>query len=74
MESDRGYAPVEIKAGATINEDFFKGLRHFFKVFRGRVGSAGLVYGGSDIQPRTEWFIVPAFETAKLIRFIEAGK
>jgi hypothetical protein len=74
IEMGQRYVPIEIKAGATITEDYFKGLRHFAKVFCGKVESSGLVYGGSDIQRRTDWMIVPAFETVMLIRQIEAGK
>jgi len=74
IETGHGYVPVEIKAGATITDDSFKGLRHFSKVFCGKVESSGLVYGGSDVQKRTDWMIVPAFETGKLIHQIEAGK
>ena len=39
--------PIEIKAGMTINRDYFKGLNHFAKVFPGDIpGGTGLVYGG----------------------------
>ena len=31
MESGRNVTAIEIKAGATINPDFFKGLRNFLK-------------------------------------------
>ena len=74
IEKSQRYVPIEIKAGATITDDYFKGLRHFSKVFGGKVESSGLVYGGSELQQRTEWSIVPAFETATLMRQIEAGK
>jgi predicted AAA+ superfamily ATPase len=44
--------PVEIKAGETVNADYFKGLRVFNAQ---RNHSAGyLVYGGSQTQDRTE--------------------
>jgi predicted AAA+ superfamily ATPase len=74
VELSRSYVPIEIKAGATITDDYFKGLRHFSKVFGGKVKSSGLIYGGSDLQQRTEWLIVPAFETTTLMRQIVAGK
>jgi predicted AAA+ superfamily ATPase len=51
--------PIEIKAGMTINRDYFKGLNHFAKVFPGDIpGGAGLVYGGRDVQKRTDVDIV----------------
>lgn len=51
IESGQEVIPVEIKAGHTINEDFFKGLAYFNKL---RNGSGGyVIYGGSDSQPRS---------------------
>lgn len=51
--------PIEIKAGMTINRDFFKGLDRFAAIFpvpRGR----GLVYGGDERQQRSGATICPA--------------
>lgn len=51
--------PVEIKAGMTINRDYFKGLDHFagnFPLPHGR----GLVYGGDETQQRTGTSVCPA--------------
>lgn len=39
--------PVEIKSGATIASDFFRGLRHWEKL-AGNPGRGILVYGGTD--------------------------
>lgn len=52
--------PIEIKAGMTVNRDYFKGLRHFAKVFPDHVpGGSGLVYGGAEAQKRTAVAVVP---------------
>ncbi|MDO9042253.1 MAG: ATP-binding protein [Desulfocapsaceae bacterium] len=51
--------PIEIKAGMTINKDYFKGLDSFagnFSLPHGR----GLVYGGNETQLRSETSIYPA--------------
>ena len=51
--------PVEIKAGMTINRDYFKGLDHFAGNFPLPYGR-GLVYGGDEIQQRTGTSVCPA--------------
>jgi predicted AAA+ superfamily ATPase len=54
LESGRDVFPLEVKAGATIAGDFFKGLEHFSRV---RAAGdlpygGGLVYGGRETQQR----------------------
>jgi len=52
--------PIEIKAGMTINRDYFKGLRHFVKRFPDQVPrGSGLVYAGDQAQQRTDIAVVP---------------
>ena len=52
--------PIEIKSGMTITKDYFKGLRHFAKLFADHMPrGAGLVYGGEQAQQRTGVKIVP---------------
>jgi len=52
--------PIEVKAGMTINRDYFKGLEHFVKLFPDCTpGGSGLVYGGKEAQRRTDVTIVP---------------
>ena len=48
LEFGHGVYPIEIKAGATINPDYFKGLRHFSKLVSAAPNGGGLVYGGSE--------------------------
>ena len=63
--------PIEIKAGMTINRDYFKGLNHFAKVFPGDIpGGAGLVYGGRDVQKRTGVDIVTVRHLADLFNWV----
>lgn len=52
--------PIEIKAGMTITKDYFKGLNHFTKLFEAHIPhGSGLVYGGNEIQQRSDVTIVP---------------
>lgn len=54
-EQGRTLAAIEIKAGTTINPDFFKGLRQFKKVAgESHTVVAGLVYGGEETQRRSD--------------------
>ena len=48
LEFGHGVFPIEIKAGATINSDYFKGLRHFSKVVSAPPNGGGLVYAGDQ--------------------------
>ncbi len=51
--------PVEIKAGMTLNRDYFKGLQAVAKVFDLPLG-AGLLYGGDEQQQRRDVTVLPA--------------
>jgi predicted AAA+ superfamily ATPase len=54
-EQGRTLAAIEIKAGATINPDYFKGLRQFKKVAgESHTVVAGLIYGGGEMQRRSD--------------------
>ena len=44
---------MEIKAGATITPDYFKGLTAFARGMNPPPPQAALVYGGADRQRRT---------------------
>jgi hypothetical protein len=51
--------PIEIKAGTTINPDYFSGLNKW----RALAGDAALqpllIYAGSEVQTRTQADILP---------------
>jgi predicted AAA+ superfamily ATPase len=54
-QQGRELSAIEIKAGATINPDYFKGLRQFRKTVGDEWNvAAGVVYGGEDIQRRSD--------------------
>jgi len=59
---------VEIKAGATINSDYFKGLAQFKKSFPEKFLAGSVIYAGEQAQQRTQWQVLPwsAAETGAL--------
>ena len=59
LEFGRGVFPIEIKAGATINTDYFKGLKHFAKLVSAAPNGGGLVYGGGERWMHNGTQIVP---------------
>jgi hypothetical protein len=59
FESGREVFPLEVKAGATIADDFFKGLKHFSRVAGELSHGCGLIYGGKEIQQRGNFRIYP---------------
>ncbi len=50
---------IEIKAGRTINPDYFKGLRNFDKVAKEIVDKKTVIYGGDQTQVRTDLQVLP---------------
>lgn len=68
-ENGRSLSAIEIKAGSTVNPDYFKGLR----CFRGVVAeswevASGVVYGGNQIQRRTDALVHPVIDCVRLFR------
>ena len=53
IESGADVMPVEIKSGATISDDYFKGLRSFSARLATPPAACSLVYGGSERQQRS---------------------
>jgi uncharacterized protein len=47
--------PLEIKAGATVNPDYFKGLKSFKANYPHQTEGGAIVYGGNDYQRRSDW-------------------
>ena len=54
VETGGEVVPVEIKSGATISEDFFKGLRSFAGRLPQPPRASALVYGGTERQQRSD--------------------
>jgi predicted AAA+ superfamily ATPase len=62
--------PVEIKAGATITEDFLRSLKRFAKVITDLPFGSGLVYGGDKEQIRSGLHIVPISGIEKMLESV----
>jgi predicted AAA+ superfamily ATPase len=54
IESGPDVVSVEIKSGATISDDFFKGLRTFSSRLAAPPRASALVYGGTERQQRSD--------------------
>lgn len=46
---------VEIKAGATVNPDYFRGLAQFAKAHGDAMEGGCVIYGGAQTQARSDW-------------------
>nr|WP_315466194.1 ATP-binding protein [uncultured Rhodoferax sp.] len=46
---------IEIKAGATVNPDYFKGLKTFATHHPQALAGGGVMYGGTQSQSRSDW-------------------
>lgn len=49
---------IEIKAGATVNPDYFKGLHRFAAKYPHACASGCVIYGGEHSQARSDWPVV----------------
>jgi uncharacterized protein len=55
IPNGRQFDAIEMKAGATVNSDYFRGLAAFEKAFPAAIVSGSVVYGGTDTQTRSRW-------------------
>jgi uncharacterized protein len=46
---------IEIKAGQTVNSDYFKGLKNFAANYSQTLAGGGVVFAGSQSQSRSDW-------------------
>jgi predicted AAA+ superfamily ATPase len=60
LELGAGVFPIEIKAGETVNPDFFKGLRAFARLYEPPPPNGGaLIYAGDAAQTRHGTTVMP---------------
>lgn len=59
LPAGRRFRAVEIKAGATVNPDYFRGLNSFAASFPQALEGGSVVYGGDLGQPRSDWPVIP---------------
>ena len=67
IDSGSDVIPVEIKSGATIVEDFFKGLHHFAARLPQQPPASFLVYGGVERQKRSGVTVWRANDVAEMM-------
>ena len=67
MEVGPDSFPIEIKSGETIASDFFKGLTAFAKISPPLTRGAGLVYGGSEQQNRSQAQVWPVIRMHEML-------
>jgi len=58
--------PIEIKSGATINRDYFKGLNFFSRLEATSVTQGAVIYAGDCKQTRGIWKVCPMNEMNSL--------
>ena len=58
IESGDKLTPLEIKAGKTINKDFFKGLLYWQKIAANDTGQGFIIYGGDNMQKREQGQVI----------------
>jgi len=58
IESGDKLTPVEIKAGKTINKDFFKGLLYWQKIASKETERGFIIYGGDSTQKRKQGQVI----------------
>ncbi|MCY4211852.1 MAG: ATP-binding protein [Gammaproteobacteria bacterium] len=63
LQSGAGWLPIEIKAGKTVNRDYFKGFHHLDKIAAMPAGKL-LVYGGEALPARRDVKIATAYQVA----------
>ena len=70
VENGLDIVPVEIKSGATINNDYFKGLRTFAGKLSCQPKTCALVYGGAEQQKRSDVTIWRATDVPMMMESI----
>lgn len=59
--------PVEVKAGATITDDYIREIGKCKKIFTKLPWQSGLVYGGSEIQMRSDFKVYPVTKMQEML-------
>lgn len=63
--------PVEIKMGATVTPDYFKGIKSFTKVVPDLPWGSGLIYGGNEVQFRSGVKVYPVWDISKMLELLD---
>ncbi|MBF0407500.1 MAG: ATP-binding protein [Candidatus Riflebacteria bacterium] len=71
LEYGRELVPIEIKSGATVAGDFFKGIRLFESLFPEAHGNGALIYGGDLSFNRENTITAPCTKITQTISNLE---
>jgi len=63
--------PIEIKSGATVNRDYFKGLNYFATLGTSPITSGAVIYGGDNAQKRGSWQVCPLQQMELLLQSLQ---
>ena len=67
LEIGRDVFPLEVKAGATITADFFKGLTHFSRLMGAVPYGGGLLYGGRETRQQGPFRVCPVTDVEEML-------
>ena len=67
IEKGNELVAIEIKAGKTINSDFFKGLKFWHELTKIDQKQSFIIYGGDSKQLRSEGMVLPWIDTYEII-------
>ncbi len=71
IESGADIAAVEIKSGATISSDYFKGLRTLNSCLTSPASACALVYDGQERQQRSDVTVWRAMDVGEMMQSVE---
>ena len=70
-EIGRDLFPIEIKAGATVTNEYFKGIKKFFKIYNHIPWGGAVVYGGKEPQLRADIKVITIWEIEEMLKNLE---
>ncbi|KAA0259106.1 ATP-binding protein [Deferribacter autotrophicus] len=69
-EIGRDVFPIEIKAGATVTNEYFKGIKKFSKIYSYMPWGGAVIYGGSEPQLRTDVKVYPIWMIEEMLESV----
>ncbi len=66
-ELGRDLFPIEVKAGATVTRDYFKGIKRFFKIYKYTPWGGSVVYGGKEPQLRSDIKVYTVWDIERML-------
>jgi predicted AAA+ superfamily ATPase len=73
IEQAETLIPVEVKAGKTINPDYFRNLHYWQSLAGSGTGHSYVIYGGTDAQKRSRAFVYGWGGVSELFQNIDSS-